>query len=135
VVTLRLVTDEEVPGPPAEPRRHECVACFVDRMTRAYGCSDHLSWVARWRDRCAPRATALERRLRAKGGYCDCEMLTNVYARSEWLREQWEWAGEDDGESADGASVGAEAESAPPPCLGVRRGSTQPCPHWVAPYR
>lgn len=126
---LRLVTDD-LPDPPAEPDSRECVACFVDRMTRAHGCSNQLTWAALWRDRCAPRATALERRLRAKGGYCDCEMLMNVFVRQEWLREQWAWATDVD----DDDPVEDDPDAEPPECFGVRKGSTQPCAHWVPPY-
>jgi Protein of unknown function (DUF2695) len=122
---LRLVSDEDAPGPPADPYPHECVACFVERMTRAHGCSNQLTWAALWRDRCAPRATALERRLQSRGGFCDCEMLTNVYARTEWLREQWVTDPDD--------LAPDDPDAEPPPCFGVRKGSTQPCAHWVPP--
>ncbi len=106
---LRLVLGDEVPGPPALPGPRECVVCFVERMVVAYGCSNRLHWTALWRDRRAPRATALERRLQGSGGYCDCEVLANAYARRE------EWEGDE-----------------PPDCREVsRRGSTQPCDHWV----
>jgi hypothetical protein len=125
---LRLVTDDGLPGPPAEPDPYECLACFVDRMTRAHGCSNRLTWATLWRDRCAPRATALERRLETKGGFCDCEVLTNVYARTQWLRDQW--ATVDDELVDDDADD--DSDAAPPACFGVRRGSSQPCAHWVA---
>jgi Protein of unknown function (DUF2695) len=117
MVTLRLVSDGE-PEPPAQPAPGECVACFLDRMVGAYGCSDRLTWAGLWRDRAAPRASALERRLRSRGGYCDCEVLMNVFARRTWLAAQ-----------ATGAEVDPEAE--PPPCLGVRKGCTRPCGRWV----
>lgn len=125
-MTLRLVTGDDRPGPPARPHPHECVACFVERMTRAYGCSNELTWAVRWRDHCAPRATALERRLRAKGGFCDCEILMNVYVRPEWLPDPWIGADE----PSPGGAAGDEVEA--PACLGVRQGSTRTCPHWVA---
>lgn len=125
MVTLRLVSDDDRSGPASEPYPHECVACFVDRMTRLHGCTDRLTLVKRWRDRCAPRATALERRLEAKGGFCDCEVLMNVYARLEWL---WEQGGAADEPVAD------DRDGAPPPCFGVRKGSTQACAHWTSPY-
>ena len=118
MVTLRLVTDDELPGPPARPRLGECLACFVDRMTTAYGCSDQLTWVGMWRDQRAPRATVLERRLRRRGGYCDCKVLVNVFARR--AESAARFTGED-----------VDPEADPPPCLGVRRGSTRPCGHWT----
>ena len=73
--------------------------------------------------------------MRANGGYCDCEMLMNVYVRQEWLRERWEWADEDDDDPAEiGAEVEPEPDAEPPECFGVRKGSTQPCAHWLPPY-
>ena len=130
MVMLRVVSDDDRPGPPTGPYPYECVACFVDRMTRLHGCTNQLTWATRWRDRCAPRATALERRLQANGGFCDCEVLMNVYARPEWLREEW-----DDAEESDVEAPAADAPDAPPPpCFGVRKGSTQACAHWTSPY-
>jgi Protein of unknown function (DUF2695) len=117
MVTLRLVSDDE-PGPLAQPDPGECVACFLDRMVGTYGCSDRLTWAGLWRDRAAPRASALERRLRSRGGYCDCEVLMNVFARRTWL-------------AAQGTGDDADPEAEPPPCLGVRKGSTRPCYHWI----
>lgn len=117
MVTLRLVSGDE-PGPLAQPDPGECVACFLDRMVGTYGCSDRLTWAGLWRDRAAPRASALERRLRARGGYCDCEVLMNVFARRTW-------------QAAPATGDDAEREAEPPPCLGVRKGSTRPCDHWI----
>jgi uncharacterized protein DUF2695 len=116
MVTLRLVGDDDLPGPPAQPRPSECLPCFVDRMISAYGCSDQLTWVCLWRDRRAPRATALERRLETRGGFCDCEVLANVFVRPATA-------------GASGDDIDPEAE--PPPCRGVRKGSTQPCGQWI----
>ena len=116
MVKLRLVTDDDLPAAPAAtPYPSECVACFIDRMTRAHGCSDRLTWASRWRDQRAPRATALERRLESRGGFCDCEVLMNVYARPERL--------------GDGSDADPDAE--PLECLGVRKGSTRPCIRWI----
>lgn len=116
---LRLVVQDEPPGPPAVPAARECVVCFIERMVRAYGCGNRLLFAQLWRDRAAPRATALERRLGAKGGYCDCEVLLNAYVRrTDYAREL---ADTDDCHDAE-----------VPPCLGVTRGSSQPCAHWMA---
>jgi len=116
MVKLRLVTDDDISGPVAMPHPSECVACFVDRMIRAHGCSDRLTWASLWRDQRAPRATALERRLQSQGGFCDCEVLMNVYARPEWL----------------GDDPDADPDADPPACCGVRKGSTRPCRRWIA---
>lgn len=64
-----------------------------------------LRWCLHWRDTCAPRATALADRLGDRGGFCDCEVLLNVYP--DRLVE--------DGQT-------------PPSCAGVpRRGTTRAC--------
>lgn len=87
------------------PRDRECLACFVGRMLDEFGCDNTLRWSEHWRDRCAPRATALADRLCRRGGFCDCEVLLNVYP--ERLIEDDETV---------------------PVCVGVsRRGSTKPC--------
>lgn len=89
-----------------QPRDRECLACYVGRMLEDFGCDNHLRWVSRWRDACAPRATALERRMEDQGGFCDCEVAYNVYP-DQMLYE-------------DPADM--------PQCQGVRRrGSTAPC--------
>jgi hypothetical protein len=58
-------------------RPGECVFCYVVRMLDAFGCDNTLRWAARFRDLAAPRATALESRLWAMGGFCDCEIFLN----------------------------------------------------------
>ena len=89
-----------------EPRDRECLACYISRMLEEFGCDNQLRWVRRWRDACAPRATALERRMEESGGFCDCEVAYNVYP--ERMPDE------------DGADL--------PRCKGVsRRGSTAPC--------
>lgn len=87
------------------PRERECLPCYVTRMLAEFGCTGTLRWSEHWRDTCAPRATALADRLGSRGGFCDCEVLLNVYP--ERLVEEGEPV---------------------PACAGVsRRGSTQPC--------
>lgn len=116
---LRLVTAEEVAGPLPLPRARECVVCFVERMVAAYGCTCRLHWASDWRDRMAPRATALERRLASMGGCCDCEVLLTAYARPGDLARA--------GDDADETSTASM-----PDCLGVSRtGSVEPCAQWI----
>jgi hypothetical protein len=100
------------------PDGGECVVCFIERMVTTYGCSNQLTFARLWRSRAAPRATALERRLGAKGGYCDCEVLMNAYVRRDDFAR----------ELARQEPSGRE----PPPCRGVGRGSAQPCSLWIA---
>lgn len=86
-----------------EPGDRECVRCYLLRMLNEFGCSGTLRWTEHWRDLRAPRAQALANRLAARGGFCDCEVIFNVwppYPETEQLL----------------------------PCAGVsRRGSTKPC--------
>jgi len=87
------------------PRARECLPCYVGRMLAEFGCAGTLRWSEHWRNICAPRATALAARLGSRGGFCDCEVLLNVYP--DWLVEE---------------------DEPLPACAGVsRRGSTQPC--------
>lgn len=55
-----------------EPHPSECLLCFMARVVDEFGCDNTLRWAARFRDRRAPRATALEKRLGDVGGFCDC---------------------------------------------------------------
>lgn len=91
------------------PRPQECLACFVARMLEEFACDGTLRFARRFRDLAAPRATALERRLQDRGGFCDCEIFGNAYQPSYRLR------------------IGDHEVL---PCIGVRRGSTAPCGHW-----
>ena len=98
-----------------DPRDGECLLCFVARALHELGCDNTLRWATRYRDLRAPRATALEDRLAQVGGFCDCEIFLNGYVlagRDPWGDEPVEPTG-------------------PPACLGVRRGSTQPCATWT----
>lgn len=105
--TLIRAADESLTA----PHDRECLLCYLERMVTEFGCVDGLRWAEHWRRRNAPNATGLLRRLKSGGGYCDCEVLMNVYP--EYLRE-------DDGPVE--------------PCRGVtRRGSTKPCRPRAAP--
>ncbi len=109
------------------PLPGECLACYENRMLADFGCDNTLRFARAYRDERAPRATALERTLGDRGGYCDCEVLWNVFevARELWTPERWE-AGED-GEGD--FYIEAEPPDQIPACATVRGGSTQPC-HW-----
>jgi len=101
------------------PDPGECVFCYLARMTGQFGCDTTPRWARRWRERCAPRATALLRRLAARGGFCDCEVFLNGWSyRVDLLvldpdSGLLDWPLED------------------PACEGVRAGSTQGCALWV----
>ena len=108
-----------------DPHDGECLLCYVNRMLE-YGCTG-LRWAVRYRDLRAPRATALERRLGRRGGYCDCEIFLNGY---EPAHELWTPEREYD---EDGVTCIDDAEwpEQLPACRGVRAGSTQGCTLWV----
>ncbi|MFT3799555.1 DUF2695 domain-containing protein [Microbacterium sp.] len=85
------------------PRPRECLPCYLDRVLCDARCDHTLRLTGLYRDAVAPKATALEERMQSRGGFCDCEVLMNVYeSKSDHVY----------------------------PCLGVRRGSTQPCGLW-----
>ncbi|MGA7204051.1 MAG: DUF2695 domain-containing protein [Specibacter sp.] len=96
------------------PWPHECVACYVYRMLE-FGCDGHR-WVSRYRALSAPRATALERRLAARGGYCDCELFMNVFFASPRF-----FTTDEDGDVV---------PQPMPACRGVRGGSSKECELW-----
>jgi Protein of unknown function (DUF2695) len=62
-----------------EPGEHECLRCFLLRMVNEFGCDGTHRWAGRWREVRSPRARALLRRLERLGGFCDCEVLLNVF--------------------------------------------------------
>jgi Protein of unknown function (DUF2695) len=62
-----------------EPGERECLRCFLLRMFNEFGCDGTHRWTIRWRAERAPRARALLRRLERMGGFCDCEVLLNVF--------------------------------------------------------
>ncbi|WP_336714056.1 DUF2695 domain-containing protein [Arthrobacter sp. USHLN218] len=112
---LRLLSDELT-----LPKPGECLLCYTYRMLE-FGCNG-LVWARRYRDVAAPRATALEARLAAKGGYCDCEIFANGYEPNADL---WDPRG-----------YCEEHQPGPlPPCQQVRLGSTQPCRLWRPRWR
>ena len=99
------------------PDEDACVLCSTASLLRRFGCDGSLRWVRRYRDLLCPRATTLERRLQARGGFCDCEVFVNAWClRRDLLvgdaagRRRW--------------------PDVLPRCAGVGRGSARPCAHW-----
>ncbi|WP_409483001.1 DUF2695 domain-containing protein [Arsenicicoccus dermatophilus] len=98
-------------------RPGECVVCYTGRMVERFGCDGSWRWVQTWRGQCAPRACRVEGRMAARGASCDCEIHLRGYEiEPRLLSVAW-----------DGLVDGA------PQCLGVRKGSTQPCRLWRPP--
>lgn len=109
------------------PAVGECLLCYVHRMLTEFGCDTSLRFALHYRKVRAPRATALARRLRTMGGYCDCEIFLNAYG----LRPEY-WTPEVTRER-DGWEEVVEDATWPDPlpaCCSVRAGSTQPCALW-----
>lgn len=57
----------------------QCLVCYLVRMLTEFGCDNTLRWAGRWRDSQAPKDKGLLGRLERNGGYCDCEVLLNVF--------------------------------------------------------
>ena len=123
-------------------RPGECLACYLQRMVHEHGCTEHR-FVTAYRDRAAPRATALRARLERLGGFCDCEVLLNAYvtvaeleaeARLDARRRRAVERDDDDAYDEAQEQLDALDREAmrlePQPCAGVRGGSTQPCTRW-----
>lgn len=100
------------------PLEAECLACFVHRMVRDQRCTEALRWVEHFRRLRARRATALMRRLMARGASCDCNVVSVV-----WLPHHGLWVWDDSGQLAPPTEL--------PACMGVRPNSTQACGHWT----
>ncbi len=62
-----------------EPGERECLRCYLLRMLAEFGCDCTHRWTIRWREQCAPQAAELVRRLQELGGFCDCEVVLNVF--------------------------------------------------------
>ena len=66
----------------ARPRGDECLMCYLLRVVEAFGCDTTLRWSKRWirHQRTVHRRVGrLSSELRRRGGFCDCEVLMNVY--------------------------------------------------------
>jgi Protein of unknown function (DUF2695) len=61
------------------PGRAECLRCFLLRMITEFGWDGTYRWTIRWREVCAARRARLLDQLARRGGFCDCEVLMNVY--------------------------------------------------------
>ena len=71
---LRTVAAE-----PEDPRRGECLRCYVRRMVSRRGCDGRHRWVGRWQREKPEPTPGLRSRLERRGGYCDCEVVLNVF--------------------------------------------------------
>ncbi|OFE17358.1 hypothetical protein BA895_16355 [Humibacillus sp. DSM 29435] len=99
-------------------RPGECLVCFLRRMVGAQACLGSFTWAEHYRLSRAPRAVALERRLRAEGATCDCEVPGRVWRLNGSLLVR---------DPASGALVEPDE---PPRCSASRPTSTKPCDNW-----
>ena len=67
---------------PPNPRQGECLFCYLERSVGAYGCRGHQG-VVKWRDAQPAPMPGLTTWLERHGGYCDCEVLMNVWNARE----------------------------------------------------
>lgn len=114
-ILTRQPLDERL-GTSVKPR--ECIACFLHRMVGLQTCNGSFTWAQHYRDCRAPRAVALERRLRAAGASCDCEVLGVVWQLNGALMTRV---------PGSGRLVVPEVLA---PCAVTRPRSTRPCVNW-----
>jgi hypothetical protein len=68
------------------PRPDDCLPCYLHRALRGTGCDGKLSLTHEWQghQRVRRRRTGgLTAYLKSRGGFCDCEVLMNVYPDRE----------------------------------------------------
>lgn len=57
----------------------ECLCCYLVRMLEQFGCDGGHRFTKRWRDVQRRTVPGLIRRLEGRGGFCDCEVVFNVF--------------------------------------------------------
>lgn len=73
-------------SPATWPDRYACLACYLHRTLPRRGCDGKLTLTHEWQlqQRILGRSTGgLTAFLKRHGGYCDCEVLMNVYPDRE----------------------------------------------------
>lgn len=61
------------------PDSDECLVCFLERSLDVVGCDGTLALSEQWRLSRPDPIDWLHRWLENRGGYCDCEVLLNVF--------------------------------------------------------
>lgn len=67
-------------------RPTDCLACYLHHALRSQGCDGRLTRTHEWQGhqrRMGRRTGGLTAYLRSRGGFCDCEVLMNVYPDRE----------------------------------------------------
>jgi len=62
------------------PGPHECLRCYLLRFITEFGCDGTYRWTIRWRDVRASSPQSLLIQLSRRGGFCDCEVLMNIFS-------------------------------------------------------
>jgi hypothetical protein len=62
-----------------DPQPHECLRCYVRRRVSRQGCDGTFRLVRHWLKFNRVVAAGVVDRLQADGGYCDCEVVLNVF--------------------------------------------------------
>lgn len=68
----------EAAGRLTSPDGEDCLACYLERMVEQHGCDGTLRWTEHWQAGRPGRVEDLRAWVQARGGYCDCEVLTNA---------------------------------------------------------
>lgn len=110
------------------PRSRECLLCYVARMLEEFRCDCTLRFALAYRDRRAPRATALTRRLAGAGGLCDCEIFLHGWAPAPSVAQVPQRV---DLRQQPRDRRRPEPLDALSPCRGAGPHSTRPCGLWV----
>lgn len=65
----------------------ECLCCYLVRMLEEFGCDGGHRFTRSWLGVQQPTRPGLIRRLESRGGFCDCEVVVNVFhsgCQSAW---------------------------------------------------
>lgn len=61
------------------PHNRECLACYLCRTLPQLGCDGQLRLIHRWQRAQRQSTRGLTHYLRSYGGFCDCEVVLNVF--------------------------------------------------------
>lgn len=93
----------------------DCLACYLERMVQQHGCDGTLRWTEHWQSGRPGRVEDLRAWVRARGGFCDCEVLTNALGPDPLVDDDDPDDGwEDEGGLEDPGVAGPRAEGPGP---------------------
>ncbi len=79
---MTVFDDSVRPSEPPTPEAGECLYCYLERSVESYGCRGHQG-AERWRYAQPTSMPGLTTWLQHRGGFCDCEVLMNVWDRRD----------------------------------------------------